>query len=99
MLRLTVLPPEFYTDRTVNYSVALIGLFGALTFVTIVFVWALVRLTSVRIENDTAVPYGQLNGVVKLVIAGVLVLELGPGVGSWLYDVWYVIEDILTAIL
>jgi hypothetical protein len=69
--------------------VALIELAGALAIAFVAVVWALVKLARYELQSDEGGVLGLLNHVLqawKLLVFGVLAVEIGPPVGAWLYD-------------
>jgi hypothetical protein len=76
---------------------ALIGLVGALTIMTVVALWLLLKAGTWQFQADvndaeTTAPQVTFHHAVsiwKTAVAGVLLFELWPGVSSWAYDAWY----------
>ena len=81
---------------------ALVGLLGALTIVTVATLWVLLKAATWQLQVDMAgggdddeatnAPRTLFEGaktVWKTAIGGVLLLELWPGLSSWAYDAWY----------
>jgi hypothetical protein len=76
---------------------ALIGLVGALTVVTVVAMYTLVKAGTWQLQADANDMESNAPRVVlhhtltvwKGAVAGVLIVELWPGVSSWAYDAWY----------
>jgi hypothetical protein len=76
----------------------LIGLLGSLAIAFIAFSWAAVKLSAYAVKSDSETPMGVLKHVVggwKLLVVSILIIEIGPGVGSWLYDVFGVFSGVI----
>jgi len=77
----------------------LIGLFGTLTFLTVVTLWVLLKAGTWQFQADmtdttdeTTAPRVLLHHtttIFKTVIAAAVVVELWPGLSSWAYDAWH----------
>lgn len=76
---------------------ALIGLVGALTIVTVVTLWVLVKAGTWQLQADVndaetnapRVMFHRGITVWKTAVAAVLIYELWPGLSSWAYDAWH----------
>jgi hypothetical protein len=76
---------------------ALVGLVGALTGVTAVTMYVLVKAGAWQLQADANGMESDAPRVVlhhtltawKGAVAAVLVLELWPGLSSWAYDAWH----------
>lgn len=77
---------------------ALIGLTGAFAIAFVAFCWATVKLARYAIKSDSNGPHAVLSRVVsawKGFVVAVVLLELGPGIGLWLYDVYGVLSTVI----
>jgi len=76
---------------------ALIGLVGALTLLSVAALWVLLKAGTWQLQADVndaetnapRVTFHHGLTVWKTAVAAVLVIELWPGLSSWAYDAWY----------
>jgi hypothetical protein len=76
---------------------ALIGLFGTLTVVTVVTLWVLLKAASSQLQADVAdvessvpsVLFEQAVSIFQTIVAATLLAEFWPGLAAWAYDAWH----------
>jgi hypothetical protein len=78
---------------------ALVGLLGALTVVTVATLWVLLKAGTWQLQAEMAdtdvettaprVLLHHTTTIFKTVITAAVVVELWPGLSSWAYDAWY----------
>lgn len=66
-----------------------LSLVGAMTVVTVVYLWAMVKLTFARVGSGESVPFGPITQTTTLVLAAMVLLEVGSGITALLEYVWF----------